>query len=97
MVLPDGAWRWENWGKGQGEREDIKNEKRKKSTKRGLESKSKAGNMRKRRVFYTEKRRWKQFVKEELKLSLCLENINTHTDVNYSLTGDVVHRWRCNS
>lgn len=88
VVLPDGAWRWENWGKGQREREDIKNEKRKKSTKRGLESKTKAGKMRKKwkwaflaviAVFYTEKWRWNQFVKEELKLSLCLENINTQT------------------
>lgn len=83
VVLPDGAWRWENWGKGRGEREDIKNEKRKKSTKRGLESKTKAGKMRKRRkwaflpviaVFYAEKRRWKQFVKE-LRQSYCVWKI----------------------
>lgn len=46
---PDGAWRWENWGKGQREREEIKNEKRKKLTKRGLESKRKGGKMRRGR------------------------------------------------
>lgn len=37
---PDGAWRWENWGKGRGRKRDIKNEN---WTKTGLKSKRNGG------------------------------------------------------
>lgn len=42
---PDGAWRWENWGKGRGERDDLKKGKEQKT---GLKSKMKGGKRRRR-------------------------------------------------